>query len=195
MKEERFSSLFERLDAQGDPRPIFERLRAAYAEPHRAYHNAHHIDACLRWADEVGANDEVEAALWFHDAVYDTRARDNEEKSAELVLESLRGAEGAGRIAAHVRATKSHQSTSPDTALVLDIDLSILGADEETYARFEQQIREEYSWVDPAAYAAGRSAVLSGFLARERIYVTDDFRDRLEEQARRNLEWALSLLR
>ena len=43
--------------------------------PAERFATASHIAACLRLLDRVNAEaarpDEVEAALWFHDAVYD----------------------------------------------------------------------------------------------------------------------------
>lgn len=200
----RFFELWEALGARGHGGSVLARLRAAYDEPHRAYHSASHIGACLRLLDdaEVKATAErgaeVEAALWFHDVVYDTHARDNEERSAELVEEALGGAgveaEVVARIAAHVRATKAHVPDSADGQLVIDIDLSILGEAPEVFARFEADIRREYAWVEEPAYVAGRAAVLRGFAEREFIYGTPLFRARYEARARANLAASLEKL-
>lgn len=197
LPSERFYALWSALGAQGDARAALLRLRATYDEPHRAYHTARHIGACLRLFDEPEVHAlavnaaEVEAAIWFHDAIYDTHARDNEERSAELARELLGAAgvpdEVVGRIAGHVLATKSHRADSADAQLMLDIDLSILGASPEDFARFEDEIRREYAWVEKAAYVAGRAAVLRGFMDREAIYGTKLLRDRLESRARTNL--------
>ena len=55
---------------------------------HRAYHTLRHIEACLAWMRDAPLEDDdriaAEFAIWFHDAVYDTRASDNEERSADL---------------------------------------------------------------------------------------------------------------
>jgi predicted metal-dependent HD superfamily phosphohydrolase len=200
----RFYELWSALGARGHGSSSLQRLRAAYDEPHRAYHTARHIGACLRLLDEAAVTAaaehvvEVEAALWFHDAVYDTRARDNEERSAELAVEALGGAGVAddvvARIAAHVRATKAHVPESADGQLVIDIDLSILGEAPEVFARFEEEIRREYAWVEEAAYVAGRTAVLRGFAARPFIYGTPLFRERYEARARANVEASLAKL-
>lgn len=200
----RFLALWTALGAKGDGRKAFERLRAAYGEPHRAYHTAVHIGACLRLLDDAAVARcaarlvEVEAALWFHDAVYDTHAHDNEERSAVMMEEALGGAGVApdviARIGAHVRATKAHVPDSPDGQLVIDVDLSILGESPEVFARFEDEVRREYGWVDEAAYVAGRSAVLRGFAARPAIYGTSLFRDRYEARARANIAASLARL-
>lgn len=197
---------FETLSTLGatKPKPIaeaLERLREAYDEPARAYHNALHIGSCLAMLDdpEVAALAthlaEVEAAIWFHDAVYDTHARDNEERSAALAEECLVAAGVARavveRVTDHVLATRDHAARSADAALVVDVDLSILGADAATFEGFEQEIRREYAWVEPEAYAAGRTAVLRRFLERPAIYATALFRDRFEQRARVNLTSAL----
>ena len=200
----RFLELWWALGARGYGVDALLRLRAAYDEPHRAYHTAAHVGACLRLLDdaEVKAGavhlSEVEAALWFHDAVYDTRARDNEERSAQMAEETL-GAAGVAadvvaRIAAHVRATKAHEPDSADGQLVIDVDLSILGEAPEVFARFEEEIRREYAWVEEPAYVAGRAAVLRGFAERPFIYGTPLFRARYEARARANLAASLEKL-
>lgn len=200
----RFSSLWAALGAVGDGHEAFARLVAAYDEPHRAYHTAAHIGACLRLLDDAevatcaGRITEVLAAIWFHDAVYDTHAHDNEEQSARMMADAL-GAAGVAadviaRIGAHVRATKAHVPDSADGQLVIDIDLSILGESADVFGRFEEDIRREYAWVDEAAYVAGRAAVLRGFAARATIYGTPLLRDRYEARARANLAASLSRL-
>lgn len=198
----RFSALWTALGARGHAGAVFARLRAAYDEPHRAYHTARHIGACLRLLDDAevakGAAHlvEVEAALWFHDAVYDTHARDNEERSALLAEEALGSAGVAAdvvaRIAAHVRATRAHVSDSADGQLVIDVDLSILGEGPEVFARFEEEIRREHAWVDEASYVAGRTAVLRGFAERPYLYATPLFRARYEARARANVAASLA---
>jgi predicted metal-dependent HD superfamily phosphohydrolase len=175
-----------------------------YGEPHRAYHTARHVGACLELlADPAVAAlatnvPEVEAAIWFHDAVYDTHASDNEERSATMAAKILGAArvapEAIARVADHIRATHHHSATTPDAALVVDVDLSILGADAETFARFEDEIRREYAWVPAEQFTAGRAAVLRGFAEREHIYATPLFRDRLEARARENLARRLAEL-
>ena len=86
---------------------MFTRLAAAYAEPTRAYHTAEHIEDCLTLLDASRTlarhADEVEAAIWFHDAVYVAARTDNEERSAELARASLRGAQVASEIAERIR--------------------------------------------------------------------------------------------
>lgn len=200
----RFDDLWHALGARGPSREVFLRLQAAYDEPQRAYHTASHIGACLRLLDEPAVRalakelPEIEAAIWFHDAVYDPRASDNEEQSARMAEEHLGEAgvapEVVRRIAEHVRATKHHSADSSDGELVLDIDLSILGETPEVFARFEEEIRREYAWVDEAAYAAGRSAVLRRFAERDFIYRTSLFRERCEATARANIAGAIAKL-
>ncbi len=72
--------------ATGDPQSIYRELASLYSQPHRYYHNLHHIAECLAEFDSVrhlaSQPVAVELAIWFHDAIYDTRAQDNEERSA-----------------------------------------------------------------------------------------------------------------
>jgi predicted metal-dependent HD superfamily phosphohydrolase len=170
----------------------------------RHYHTLGHLEACLREFD--AARDlaihpgEVELALWFHDVVYRTWRSDNEERSAALAAEvmSRRGAESAAiqRVASCILATR-HRGREPngDAALVVDIDLSILGQPEETYQEFERNVRREYWWVPRRRYVAGRCAILESFLKRTSIYRYPEFQRRYEAAARLNLTSAIVRLK
>lgn len=181
----------------------FDALVSAYSEKHRHYHTARHIDDCLNKLDAARplaqSPEEVEIALWFHDAVYDPYKSDNEERSAEWARAFLSagGVEAARvvRIAEHILATK-HQvdAVHPDAQLLVDIDLSILGANESDYGTFEKNVREEYKWVPAMVFRKKRAEILHSFLDRPRIYNTSFFRDRYERQARVNLAAAIALL-
>ncbi len=181
---------------------LFDQLVVAYGEVGRYYHTDRHISQCLRHfqsfrhlAQQPG---EIEVALWFHDAVYDSRRRDNEALSAEWAMRYLK-AEGVesgvvNRIAAMILATKMHGTQDADTALLLDIDLGILGSSPEAFEAYDRAIRLEYAWVPEAEYRSGRAKVLQQFLDRPHLYQTPDCRDRYEAQARSNLERKIASL-
>jgi predicted metal-dependent HD superfamily phosphohydrolase len=179
----------------------YRRVRRAWSGMSRHYHTLTHLDACLRELDEARPlavrSGEVELALWFHDAVYRSWRRDNEQRSAELAVSILHAAslESVERIRQMVLATTHRdEDFTSDTALVVDIDLSILGQSPEIYAQFERAIRREYWWVTRARYVAGRGAVLKKFLGRAAIYQHAHFRDKYESQARINIAAALAQL-
>jgi predicted metal-dependent HD superfamily phosphohydrolase len=199
---ERWSALMRGLGVDEHPE-MFERVRSAYCEPHRHYHTVAHIDACLREFDAVRPLAEfpylVEAALWFHDVVYEPTAADNERRSADLAANFLGSAgvpaPACARLRAHIIATMHDaEAADPDAALVVDVDLAILGQDPAIYDAFETQIRQEYAFVPVASFRRGRVAILRSFLDRERIYSTAQLRSRYEQQARRNLRRAIDRL-
>jgi predicted metal-dependent HD superfamily phosphohydrolase len=199
----RWSDLWRRLGASGNGLKLFEQLASAYAEPARAYHNTGHILSCLAEFDHHRAlalePDEVEAALWFHDVIYDPMRSDNEERSAELALKELDrggvGNERASRIGGLVLATRhTVPALEGDARLVCDIDLAILGSEPPVFKDFERRIRQEYRWVPGPTYRRSRSEVLRRFLLRSSIYQTPAFSAKYETQARQNLEGALVAL-
>ena len=193
--------LWRELGADPVPNGLYNQLVAAYSEPHRHYHTLQHLRACLAHLDAAATlaqhPAEVELGLWFHDAVYDPRLGDNEERSAEWAWRSILAAgcdeEVAQRVQRLVLATKGHDaSDDPDARLLLDIDLAILGAAPARFDEYEQQIRAEYAHVPDAQFRTGRAAVLSAFLERPRIYLTSAFHDALEHRARENLGRSLA---
>ncbi len=202
--QNRWAAFWEKLGAQGDAAQVYAPLVAHYGEPHRAYHNLAHIHHCLEEFDGARhlASDEnsVEMAIWFHDAIYDSRAKDNEERSAEaairVVNEAGLSAAFAQRVDNLILATKHiAPPNDPDAALLVDVDLSILGQPRKRFAGYERQVRREYDWVEEQAFAAGRGAILKSFLERERIFSTEYFRERYETRARENLKWSIGRLR
>ncbi|NJD06955.1 MAG: N-methyl-D-aspartate receptor NMDAR2C subunit [Methylococcaceae bacterium] len=180
---------------------LLSELLDRYSEAQRAYHTAQHLEECFGWFDRVRSRclrpAEVELALWFHDAVYDPRRTDNEERSAAWVQRELAAAALGDAVAGRVRdlvLATAHGAIPDelDACLLVDVDLSILAADRGRFAEYETQVRQEYAWVDDAAFAAGRSRVLRGFLERPSVYLTEWFREKLETTARRNLTRALA---
>lgn len=192
----------------------------AWQTPGRHYHSLAHLGACLtllrEWARPHGLTPSEEAllglALCFHDAVYDPRRDDNEVRSAELARELLRGVGlPAGStetvvnlvlMTAHGHVLEDVCLSRPLVSLLLDIDLAVLGADEATFAQYEQDIRQEYAWVDAERYRQGRAQVLSSFLPRQaggrsgfsHVYRTEVARAQREGAAQANLRRALAAL-
>jgi predicted metal-dependent HD superfamily phosphohydrolase len=201
---ERFASLVRRLGGPGDATAAAASLLAAWAGPGRRYHGLAHLRDCLARLDEAPAaatdRDRVEAALWYHDVVYDPRAADNEERSAVQARGELAAlgvppavAEDVARL---VRLTR-HDGPTADPAgrLLCDIDLSILGRSTAEFEVYDRGIRDEYAWVPEDAYRVARRQVLDRLFQRRPLYQTDHFRDRYEGPARANLERALAVLR
>lgn len=182
-----------------DVYPAFDELVAAYSKPHRHYHNLGHVADVLRvaarLADIASDANAVALAVWYHDAVYDPRAKDNEARSAEMASERLAAiglpSVTVAEVARLVNATTHFESaTEPiagNTAVLLDADLAILGASEERYRMYAAAIRAEYAFVPVDAYRTGRIAVLEAFLSRARIYRTDRVHVEGDAPARRNL--------
>lgn len=179
---------------------LFEALMAAYVQPQRHYHCQQHLEECLAhfWQvrDLAEYPEEVEIALWFHDAVYDVRGTSNERQSADWAVRALLSCEASqptqNRVEQLIMATRHDAApVDGDERLLVDIDLSILGAAPERFAEYDGQIRAEYSWVPEPVYSMKRKEVLSSFLARPSIYSTLYFRERLEAQARINLSAAI----
>jgi predicted metal-dependent HD superfamily phosphohydrolase len=101
-----------------------------------------------------------------------------------------------GQVRDLILTTKAHlPGIVSDAALLIDIDLSILGKDAKRFAEFEVGIRSEYEWVPPDVYCSKRAEIMETFLNRERIYTTNSLRDRYEANARRNIGELVARLR
>ena len=184
-------------------------LRRRYAEPHRAYHGQAYIDTLLgALTDEsrhIQDTAAVELAIWYHDAIYDPSATDNEARSADLLLAEMRGLACPSVVSAAermVRATASHElppdlpdALRADTATFLDLDMAVLGAPPAEYDLYEAGIATEYVPVHGLDnFRAGRASFLRGMLTRKRLFHTDRFHHRLDAAARANMRRGLLAL-
>ena len=200
--EEEFTSTITRtgLTPRSD---LADDLKSRYSEPHRAYHTLLHLSeaygALAECADRLERPDEARLALWFHDAIYDTRRHDNEERSADWARDELIAAGAAPDVAARVQtlvlATKHRDvPEGNDARLLVDADLSILAAPPDRFATYERQIRQEYDWVTEPEFREARERFLRGMLARPSIFNDSGMRERHDAHARRNIQESLRRL-
>lgn len=182
-----------RLDLGGE---VWPRIVTAYSEPHRQYHSLDHITAVIAEFESLREHfqdpDAALLALFFHDIVYDPARSDNEERSAEALREILSG-RAADLACAHILATKRHEADTPDTALVVDIDMAILSAPWPDYLRYAENVAREYLPVyGTEAYAKGRCEMFLKPIQDRQIFLTDIFAAR-EADAHRNVRDELAM--
>lgn len=181
----------------------FNTLLSAYSERHRYYHTTEHISAMLRHFDNVRElaehPNEVESAIWFHDAIYKPFSSTNEADSADWAKDFLTSnhynTNGTQRIYDMIMATLHDGNVdTADQKLLIDIDLSILGAKPHVYDQFEQNVRKEYKFVPKFLYRQKRKQILQTFLHRDAIYNTEHFKNKFENNAKENIKRAIQQL-
>jgi predicted metal-dependent HD superfamily phosphohydrolase len=174
------------------------RARAAYAQVHRHYHDQRHVDDCLAELDQVRDLGERErrilrwAILW-HDAVYEPGHRDNEVRSARLAQSELAKCgidrSDVDEVVRLIRVTEKHRAEPSDRlgAIMISIDLSILGAEPDRYESYVTDVRAEYSHVPEKLWRMGRGLVLQRLLDKDVLFPDTAFHERLEARARQNM--------
>lgn len=204
MLRERFIRLWQHCllpGARDKAAAVWQELSDRYGEAHRHYHDEGHLAHCLGQLDlaacEIGRPGQVEMAIWFHDAINDPGATDNEARSARLFREQAAGAMAADFVAAVedliLVTTHDHEPDDLDHRFMCDIDLASFGCPWECFMRDSENLRAEFPGPDEA-YILGKRAFLESLLARPQIFSTDFFRSRFEEQARANIRGLLSLI-
>lgn len=171
-------------------------LDGVYSESHRYYHTINHINHMLRTArdyDIVLTESQWLAVLW-HDSVYDAKSSTNEQDSVSLMKQKIPTSFNATVIekaAEIIMDTKRHYSSTPDSDIVLDLDLCGLGSDWDTYCINTDNIRKEYDHLSKTEFITGRVAWIRSMLDRPSIFTTDWGRQEFERQARINLRLEL----
>jgi predicted metal-dependent HD superfamily phosphohydrolase len=157
-------------------------------------HFSKQLDLCK---DKLSDYPTAYLALIYHDIVYFMMDGTNEEKSALVAVNHLNRLQYPSDLISvcskMILATKAHAGNSlSDINYFIDADMSILGADSLSYAKYATGIRKEYG--DSIYFDHGRKQVLQSFLNMERIFKTDFFFDRYEKQARINIQLEIDSL-
>jgi pantetheine-phosphate adenylyltransferase len=195
-----FETIWSELSSESDlakqmAKKTLSTIIKKYLESTRHYHNISHILDCINELNtlKVEKSDykRLFLAILFHDVIYDTKAKDNEQKSKELFVKLAQESKlkdvDISVISELIMATKTHLGTNDLENLMLDIDLSILGRDQETFDLYDSDIRKEYCWVPEVDYQKGRKKIMSDFCLRDRIFKSQVFFDKYEVSAKRNL--------
>ena len=199
MNRQRFVELWRRCPigaAAGDASVVFAQIQDYYSEDWRRYHTPAHLEHCLDCLDRVRhllrEPDSVEMALWFHDAIYDTKSDDNEDRSADWFQAAV-GCHSEPTFAATVRelilVTKHGDLPSDnDAGFMVDIDLSSFGLPWEQFLDDSNNVRDEYQHLSDADFYRGQLQFLRYLLDRSSFFATPYFRKHYEARARANLK-------
>lgn len=196
MKDHFINAVLEFRDDTTTAEKMWRELAEYYSSPGRYYHTLDHLASMLKelvsFRDQFEDWSVVVFAIAYHDAIYNPRKDDNEEKSAALALERLQSIDVPEHVITKcthlILATKKHEPSDHETNLFTDADLAILGSDPSTYDTYVKNVRREYSMYPDILYKPGRRKVLQHFLNMERIFKTEEFASKFEKQARGNLE-------
>lgn len=139
-------------------------LMDRYNEEHRFYHNWKHIEDLLSQLDkrDLSENDILLLATIFHDAVYDPKATDNEEKSVELFEELYGGGDAIVKeeVKKIILDTKTHKPTSKLSEIFCAMDMDILRQPLDKLIEYENKIFKEFQCHDWKLYKEGRVQIL-----------------------------------
>lgn len=184
---------------------LWNHIQSQYTSEKRHYHSLEHLYYMLtiiaEHENKLQDKEAIILAVWFHDIIYDTNRKDNEEQSAEFAENALRkintSNEFIKKVTDMILLTKNHSlnfESDFDTKLFLDADLAILGGSRDEYNKYLEGIRKEYRQYPDMLYNGGRKIILEHFLQEEYIYKTEELRNRLEKQARENITFELKQL-
>lgn len=182
---------------------LSEELVERWSERHRSYHDLSHLLRVLESIEiltEPREHPELMAAAWFHDAVYQGQAGTDEQQSADLARNRLGMAgwdrDRCLRVADLILVTVDHRPDQDDqeAQVLVDADLSVLGADTATYAEYARDIRDEYRHVPDTEFAPARARILTRLLDKPALFHTEPGLELWEERARNNVRDEISAL-
>ncbi len=202
MLKEKFLGLIGQYSTDMDYHgACWQEIETQYSAKSRYYHNLEHLEHMISGLEQVKTHienlDALLFSIYYHDIIYKPTKSNNEHQSTLFFEKRITNTsfDSIPLCMTQIEATKAHQkSTTHDTNILLDLDLSILGQPPDTYYKYTKKIRKEYRMYPNFMYRKGRKKVLSHFLALESIFKTDFFKNQYEQQARENLNYELNQL-
>jgi len=177
-------------------------VKDLHSQPTRHYHNLDHLKLMVFEFQILKTKptnyDTILFSLFYHDAIYDSTKKENEEQSYRLLEQRLQPTtfKYIQNCKAIIEATKTHESNKTyEIALFLDIDLAILGQKSSLYEKYRSNIRAEYSILNDIEYQNGRLSVLNRMIQSKSIYKTEFFIEKYEKRARLNILNEINLLK
>ena len=177
---------------------LWNELFISYSNKSRHYHSLSHLETIYNQLKPFQLTPAIEFAIFYHDIIYNTQEKDNEEKSAVFAEKQLKKLsvihEVRKKVSELIIETKKHETSSSDNALFLDADIAILGSKLEIYEMYRQKVRKEYSIYSDKEYKEGRKNILEKFLKKDRLYISNYFYNLYEEKAHSNIKYELTAL-
>ena len=180
----------------GDAEHVFAVLDQNYSQPDRYYHTLDHIKASLTHLDNIREQsnqpDALEMAVWFHDAVYDSRATNNELQSAKLFAR-MANDNALRRFIDTVQrlimvTVHPSRPESRDEEFMVDIDLLSFGLPWAQFIALGEFARQEFPHLSDREFDENELKFFELLADRPQFYFSDFFCDRYEAQARANLQ-------
>lgn len=181
----------------------FRTIRKVYLGPKRHYHTWQHIyETCLFVRRHYGFQPLLIFALIYHDIIYSTVSKNNEEDSA-IVWETYAHMRGLKRhnslkvkqVGDLIRMTAKHRVEEGQGLIfqmMSDADMSIFLCPDEHYLEYARGIWREYGHVGQEAYIKGRLHFLST-VDPETMFYTHQAKSRVHH-ARANLDLERTIL-
>lgn len=203
------------IKSDADPRLVYHTVQSifnAYSEPHRHYHNVDHLMDCLNKLKLVKHlcvfPEKCALALAYHDYIYTIlplKSNNSVQMSANIAKIQLNSMGICSKYIEDIIINTDHfsrelfmelslrnkQENDPiikDIRVVVDIDMSILGSSQDTFNRYERDIRKEYNFLSDSSYYPVRIDFIDRMIKKSQIFYTDHFREKYEEKARINLK-------
>lgn len=202
-----FCALWQRCQRNGSTNDngsgMYQRLLLAYNEPHRVYHRMTHVESCFRIFQDVvylAENpDALALAIWFHDAIYDIDANDNEQRSADWFMQETKHVfDDALRdtVYGHILATMhcGEPLQDHDSQIMVDIDLFSFGKPWPEFLRDSEDVRAEKPHIPDEQFYPKQCGFQQFLLEQPRFFHSDYFYRHYEKQARQNLTRFMALI-
>jgi predicted metal-dependent HD superfamily phosphohydrolase len=146
---------------------------------------------------------EAEAAIWFHDIIYNIGSKTNENESAEYAERYLKeigvedniSIEKVKSMIINTDYSLKNKVLSNDEKLLIDLDMSILGSLRKDYNKYCENIRKEHESISEEDFYRGRLIFIENMLSKNSIFKTLFFKNKYEKMAKKNLKHELKEIR